>query len=780
MDAHTLDLLEFPLVLADLCQGCLSEGGRRALETQGVSTDPAEVGNRLDLAVAFRRHLESTASFPALSFPDLRTVLDQPHRPGSVFEPEELAALGTYILSATKLRRYLARAGDLLAARAEEIPDLTSLSASIFRCVDPEGAIKERSIPELAAIRARIRSMRQEVDGLVARLMAAPDTREYWQSDRPTIRNSRTVLPLKSAHRGRVRGIVHEVSGSGATIFIEPEGVVERNNDIVHQEAEYQRVLLRILRDLAARVTERAAEVLIMAERVSHLDTYYARARYAERQGCARAEVQEGVVDLREARHPLIGPPVVPTTLSLGGDGRVVIVTGPNTGGKTVVLKTLGLMVLMNQFGMEIPAAAGSRLGIVDGVWADIGDEQSLEQSLSTFSGHIVNLARIARGATPRSLVLLDELGAGTDPEEGVAIAMALLDHFIETGCPTCVTTHHGILKNYGYSREGVRNACMEFDDTVLRPTYRLIMGLPGRSYAIEIARRNGLSEDLVERSRAYLSRERTDAGQLIQSLSSKQEELYRREREQQESERRLAELRRESDLRELRVRQRERELRAQGLRQMETFLAESRSELERVIREMREGEGRGVDARLARELIHGVEERLEAENAAQAREVELQPVPRAPIASGMDVIVGGTGTRGTVLREARKGVWLVATETLRAEVPEHRLSPAPAAKGPHGLSVDVARSPAPPPVYQLDVRGQTYQEAISTLDRQMERAILAGLAEFSVIHGKGEGVLQRGIHEHLRADPNVEDYFFASPVDGGFGKTIVRLVRSG
>ena len=776
MEEHTLQLLEFHRIRAELGELCLSEGGRRALAQQRIETDAQSVNLRLDQAVAYRAVLESTAAFPQLSLPDLASVVERPSRVGSVFEPEELAALGTYILSATKLKRHLVRTGGGgLGELAQDLPELTALSALIFRHVDVDGAIKEKSIPELAAIRTRIRGIRQDVDGMVARLLGSPDSRDYWQSDRPTIRNSRTVLPLKASHRGRIHGIVHEVSSSGATIFIEPDAVVEKNNEIVHQEAEYQRVLARLLRDIALRVSEKASEVVFLVERVSYLDTLYARARYATRMSCVRAEAVDGVADLVQARHPLLGTGVVPTTVSLNPEARVVIVTGPNTGGKTVVLKTLGIMALMNQFGMEIPAGPGSRLGIFDGVYADIGDEQSLMQSLSTFSGHIVNLARIATAATSRSLVLLDELGAGTDPEEGVAIAMSLLDHFIEMGCLTCVTTHHGILKNYGYSRAGVRNACMEFDSTRMQPTYRLLMGIPGRSYAIEIAQRNGLAPGLIERATGYLSRERSDVGQLIQSLSSRQEELHRRESVQHEKERDLTELQRELDLKALRVRQRERELRKQGLKQLEAFIAESRRELEKTVRELRERGTPAGDVAAARGVVQAAQDRAAAEAGLLAQD-EPPAAPAVPITPGMDVMVSGTGRRGTVVRRARKGYWLVATDTLRAEIAEERLRPAdPVDNRPQ---VDVVAAPSPPPVFTLDVRGQTLGDALAALDVQIERAILAGLAEFSVIHGKGEGVLQKGVHERLKADPNIADYYFASPMDGGFGKTIVRLAR--
>ncbi len=357
-------------------------------------------------------------------------------------------------------------------------------------------------------------------------LLESSANRAYWQTTTPTQRDGRVVLPLKTQYKGRVQGIVHEMSSSGSTLFIEPLEVVEKNNAIVQEENLYRLEVRRILRELTAEVSRRASELDGFVGQVSALDTWLARARYAVLHDCRRADPHPDTVTLATARHPLLGSGVVPVSITVGGEQRVLIITGPNTGGKTVSLKTVGLLALMNQFGMEIPAGDGSALPLFHSIFADIGDEQSIQQSLSTFSGHVKNLSAIVQRAGARSLVLLDELGAGTDPQEGVALAMALLDHFMARGCIVMATTHHGILKNYGATRPGAQNASMGFDRDTLAPTYRILMGVPGESHALQIARRSGMPENVLRDAFSYLDDERTDISKLVSHLAERHQKL--------------------------------------------------------------------------------------------------------------------------------------------------------------------------------------------------------------------------------------------------------------
>jgi DNA mismatch repair protein MutS2 len=781
MDAHTLDLLDFPLIVEALKERCLSEAGRQELDRQVISTDPDEVERRKQLAVSFRRLLESGRAFPTLDFPDVSALERKLFKRGIQFEVEELFYLGRFIISARRLRKHLRDSGEpLLIEPASELHELKELSREIFSVIDKDGSLRVSQIPVLREIRDRIRALQRETQALAKSYLGNPAYRSLWQADLPAEKNGRTVLPIKSNFKGRIPGIIHDVSTSGSTLYLEPAEMVEKNNTITEEENRFRREVHRILRELGAKVTGHSDEIQSLIQGVARLDTLYARALYAIQHRSAPAQEvsargQGNRLSLFDARHPLLGKRCVPITVLLGGDYRVLIVTGPNTGGKTVTLKTVGLLAAMNQFGMEIPAREDSSLSVFDNILADIGDEQSIEQSLSTFSAHIVNIARIIGHSSSRSLVLFDELGAGTDPEEGVAIAMALLDHFIETGSLCLATTHHGILKNYGYSRRGVENAAMEFDVEELRPTFRIIIGIPGESHALEVARRGGIPEQVLNTAGQYLKEERGDTAELVASLSEKQRRLLAAEQQQRSRESELREKTRQTDLKELRLRQKELELREQGVAELRRFLKESRQRYEQLVRGLRnlgEEEERRQAREFLRELAEGIARR---ERALEGERGELYRSPEPALEQGMEVIIRGTGRRGKLVRKQKGERWLVATETLRGTFPVEELIPAQSAPEEPVLSIreEVQSAPA---AYQLDVRGMRLEEALARLEQQIDRALVSGLTEFSIVHGLGEGVLQRGIHDFLKNSPQVKDYHFSAPEQGGFGRTVVRL----
>jgi DNA mismatch repair protein MutS2 len=778
MDPHTLELLDFAAIVEELRQYCFSAQGLSRLAGEPVETNPARVKERKERAIAFHRLLESGKAIPAFDFPELGLMVSRAAKPGVLFEPEELNALGRYILSAFRLKRYVAASGEaLLADIGDRIPDLRSLAREIFSLIDRKAAIRENHVPELKAIRERIRQLQKDVERLAQAYLANNEYRSLWQSDLPGQKNGRLVLPLKANFRGRIPGIVHDVSTTGATLFLEPLDIVDKNNEITEEESRYQREVHRLLRELSAKVTSRAEALPALVDAVADLDALFARARYAILHRCRPALDLDKGLNLQEARHPLLGSQVVPISLSLDAQTRVLVITGPNTGGKTVTLKTVGLLALMNQFGLEIPAQEGSGLAVFDQILADIGDEQSIEQSLSTFSAHIRNAARIVESSGPRSLVLFDELGAGTDPEEGVAIAMSLLDHFIAEGCLCLATTHHGILKNYGYTRQGVENASMDFDERTLLPTFRIRMGIPGESHALEIARRNGIPGMLIERAEGYLRDERGEIAELVNRLSEKQRELLAVEQAQRTRERELREKTRQTDLLDLRLRQRELELREHGIGELKRFIQDSRREYERIVQRLRQ-EGEGAARRETLDFFRKLEELTRSGEADLARrQEELDQGEEQSLSVGMEVVIRSSGKRGTIVRQDRNNRWIVATENVRASFSPRQLRGAPRSSpsGQDGLAVS-RELLSDAPVHQLDLRGLRLEEAIARLEQQLDRAIVGGLAEFSVVHGLGEGVLQRAVHRFLKGNRNVKDYYFSTPEEGGFGRTIVRL----
>jgi DNA mismatch repair protein MutS2 len=796
MDERTLRLLEFDRIRAEIADLCVSPHGASLVAGQPVETDGDRVAERLAMAAALRRAMGNAAGLPSFDFPGLGGALASLAKQGASLDGEELAAVGRSVLSSLKLRRYVLkalsadretaapRATDLGAVPPEQkladiarcIPDLSALSRAIFHTVDHDGQLREKDLPTLSAIRGRIRRQREDTERAARSLMDEETARTWWQTNLPAQRDGRLVLPLKAQYRGRVPGIVHELSASGSTVFIEPLSVVEMNNAVVQEEALYRQEVHRILRSLSAEAASRLGDLSAMSDAVAVLDSLLARARWATaHDGMAAARADAGF-RLVLARHPLLGNDAVPISIAAAGADRVLIITGPNTGGKTVSLKTVGLLAALNQFGMEVPAAPGTELPVFDGIWADIGDEQSISQNLSTFSAHVQNLARFAEGAGPRSLVLLDELGAGTDPQEGVALAMALLDHFLSTGALLICTTHHGILKNYGATRRGAQNASMGFDRESLAPTFRILMGVPGASHALEIARRRRMPESIIRDAEAYLSDERTDVSELVKQLSERHQTLAEKEQEHQVRETDLREQRRTTDLKELSLRQKELELRRHGLRELREFVETARKEWESL------KSSAGVTGAEAARSFSGfadrMRERIEREEDRIVQERErLLPDEGFEVKPGMEVLVRSTGRRGRVVRKDRGRRWIVETETVRVSLVPGEMRPAPEAEAGSRVSVSFTPSEAGGlPQIQLDVRGMRLDEAVRALERQIDRALVHGVREFGIVHGKGEGILQKGIHDYLRDSRAVSDYGFAVPEDGGSGKTRVTL----
>jgi DNA mismatch repair protein MutS2 len=802
---HALALLEFARIRESVSGYCLSPEGREAVLAALPSPDTETVSAikaRVSAMVALFQEGDEGLS---LSFPEIDRAARAVSKPGASLEMDELMALGlwaeAYYDLAGFMRRVEAR-GAALGMR--EVPDLGPAAKIVFRILNKDGTL--RDLPELREARSRIARLNRDISSITDSYYRDPDLRSMLQSDEPTMRDGRTVLPVRANYKARVRGIVHEVSATGQTVFIEPEELVQKNNELVQEEARYRQELAKVLREATERLREHSESLRIARAKVAELDGLYARARHARVGGLYMARDLASGFTLRKARHPLLGPRAVPIDVELPEGTRTLIVTGPNTGGKTVTLKTIGLLALMNQFGLALPAAPETGFAVFDAVHADIGDEQSIDQSLSTFSGHMRVIGGIAESATERSLVLLDELGSGTDPEEGCAVAMSLLDWFIGRGCLTVLTTHHGILKNYGYSRPACLNASMDFDGASLSPTYRILMGVPGESRALEVASKNGLPLEIVSGARKYLAEERADVSELIRGLTEKHKALEDMESDRRRRLRDAKEEQRKADLGKLRVRQKEIELREKGVTDLRRLLSEGRKSLENLVKEIREGELTSEKTKGVKEFLSSLASEVEGEEARleALRREEVEEALRGaesdgvessasgsriaarsgtPIVEGGDVLIGTARKKGIAVRKAKKGYWVVETESIRLTLPESDLVPAAPPRTPEtgkpSFQVELAprgeggRSTAS---FELDLRGFRLAEAIDAVERQIDAASLQGLSLFQILHGTGEGVLGKGIHEYLRSHPAVADYHFARPEEGGYGKTVIRL----
>lgn len=777
MHEHALNLLDFYRIRDAVADYALSDEGSLAVKESLPETDPSAVAALKARVEAVRFLFREGKGVPPCSFQSIVEPARVVSKPGTSLEAGELWALGMWADSYETLRRWMKDARhEELKAEVLAAASVEPIAVAAFRVVGKDGEV--RDLPELRDIRSRIQRINLDIERTTASFFKDEASRSLLQSDIPTQRDGRTVLAVKAGAKARVKGIVHEVSATGQTVFIEPEALVQRNNELVEEEARYRRELLRILRETTAAIHLQREALDAARLACAGMDGLYARARYSHMNDGVFAEPKESGIELIKARHPILGSRAVPIDLRMPEDARTLIVTGPNTGGKTVSLKTAGLFALMNQFGLALPAAYGTALPVFDGVWADIGDEQSIDQSLSTFSGHMRTISAIVDGATPRSLVLLDELGSGTDPEEGCAIAMALLDVFIGRGAVSLVTTHHGILKNFGYTKEGVLNASVDFDKDTLSPTYRILMGVPGESRALDIALKNGVSAEVVDGARRYLKDERTDVSAMIRGLSLKHRELDGMRDEEKRRLRDAMDEQRKASLKELQLRQKEIELRSHGVSELKSLLSESRKTLENLVRALREGELTREKTQEVKDFIASLDEKVEAadrELRVQARDFKTGARAPAALAEGSAVLILPGRRRGTVIRAAKKGFWVVETNALRMTVDEADLEAtedlAPQAPS---VSVEASGDRSSRAVLELDLRGFRLVEAIAALERQLDAAIMANLHGFSIIHGTGEGILQQGVRETLARYPGVADFHYARPEDGGHGKTIV------
>ncbi len=803
-DVRAAALLGLPGVLAQVAEYCAGEAGRRQVLASRVYTDPQAVLAERAPGAELRRLLDAGFSPPALDLPDVDAPLGRLRRGAARLEPDELAAVGRLASTAEALRGSLAEAADpverpSLSALCAELPPLGTLAAALRRVVSADGTIQDQAVPELARVKRDLRRLQIQVEAAAGDLMADPALRACFNGTVPTQRGGRTVVPLKATHRGRVPGVVHEVSASGATIFVEPLRDVEANNAVVAARDRYAAEVRRVLRELTAAAARERPALERAAAVTARFDCVQARARYARAHAAVPAPV--GPLALHRARHPELGAAAVPLDIVMTPDARVMIITGPNTGGKTVCLKTVGLLCLMNQAGMEIPAAPDSTLPVYRGIHADIGDEQSIVESLSTFSAHVENLAAIVGGANERSLVLIDELGTGTDPEEGIALSRALLDRFRAARVTVIATTHHGALKVYAYTEAGVTNASMEFDARTLRPTFRVIEGVPGESHAIDIARRHRMPDAVIERAAQLLDAGRTESGRIVNELTRRQQEQERQERALRE---RAAELTRgEAELAADRaaLQAREREHHRQAARELDRFLAGARRDVERAIRSVHAtaaaapeigptgAAGPPADApaadAAARAAPGVVEQRLQAERAAlaalDAAECAVGGAAHAaPLAPGSSVRIRRTGAAGRVVRRHRPDRYpdryVVQTDTIRGEFRAAELEPAGDPKLPRRTGARVELVTAVQPALELHVRGMRLEQAIREVERQLDAAVMRGWSQFAVVHGRGHGVLRHAIREYLRDSSAVSDVQDASADEGGHGKTIVRL----
>jgi DNA mismatch repair protein MutS2 len=714
---------------------------------------------------------------------DLRP-LTRNARIGAVLTPLDLLEVRQTLTAARALRRSITRLQALyprLAARAALLEELPAVVDAVARAINDRAEVADTASDELARIRGELNVVRGRLMDRLQRILTAPSNAKLIQEPIITERDGRYVIPLRAEAKGRLPGVVHDTSASGATLFIEPLAVVEMGNRVRELEREEEREVERILRELTALVGSYADPIDQTVETLAELDLAFAKAKYSDEiRGIEpKIEAHGAKLDLKQARHPLLEPrQVVPISVWVGEEFSILIITGPNTGGKTVTLKTVGLLALMAQSGLHIPAEEGSRLPVYNGIFADIGDEQSIEQSLSTFSSHLKNIVDILRQADEHSLVLLDELGAGTDPVEGSALARAILASLLERKIPALVATHYAELKAFAHSTPGVQNASMEFDVETLSPTFHLTIGLPGRSNAFAIAGRLGLSPEVIEDARAALTRGDVEMETMLAQIrQARQEaasarahaELAQREAEHSavEARRKIADAEKRHD-----------EILEQARQDAQAEIELAREELERLRQEWRA-------VSLTREFVENEEAKLD-ELAAQLPAAPARPgAPPAHVTTvpgeihvGDTVWVARLGQAGEVVAlddngaEVQVGSFRVRVKANELERVTEREKPRVEEKS--RVTVPEVESPG----VEVSLRGLRADDALDKLEKYIDRAYMAGLPYVRIVHGKGTGTLRKLARDLLREHPLVAEIREAEPHEGGEGVTIAALVR--
>jgi len=793
-------VLEFHKIKDRLKALAATNLGKELADSLRPVTDLHEVRRRQKETTEGRAILSAGRDVSLGGVRDIRSFVERAAI-GGTLTPEELLDVSSTLGAAMRLRKFITGLGGefaILREYAEGITPQPGIVKEIERCIDEYGNVVDHASCELARIRSQIRAVNNRIREKLDSIIKSEQSVRYLQEPIITLRSGRFVVPVKQEARTSVPGIVHDRSQSGQTLFIEPMPIVDLNNELTQLAGKEKEEVERILQKLSFAVSGASVEILDTVSILGAIDFALAKGRLSLDMKAQEPDVDnKGYLRIRQGRHPLLSGDVVPIDVELGKDFRTLVVTGPNTGGKTVTLKTIGLFALMTLAGLHIPALSGTKVPVFSQVFADIGDEQSIEQSLSTFSSHMTHIVKIMEQADSSSLVLLDELGAGTDPREGAALGVAILKYLHERGASTVVTTHLSELKTFAYEYEGAENASCEFDVETLEPTYRLIMGLPGGSCALAVASRLGLPEEVINTACNYLGEDRIQVDSIIAEMKRTMEEL---EAEKEEAEKAREEQQRLRQRQEIEVKQIE-EARLEILRkaktEADTMLAQAKADIAAIIKELRKSSQLQMsaiddEARKAREALKEVSERgrpieeeLSGQDIARGEIDSVRPLNPDEIEVGAEVFVGKLGQVGQINWvsgegddvEVQVGGLKVLVSRKDLYVPEGEdCRKKPSYTGQVYLS-PITREKASAVSMELDVRGHTVEEAIADVDKYLDDVCLAGLKRVRIIHGKGTGALKQAVRKFLKEHPHVDEALPGGLSEGGDGATVV-LVR--
>lgn len=785
MEKESYKVLEYEKIREMLAARAGSSLGKERARSLQPSTDYAEVEEQLEqTAEAVRIHAVTSPPFGGIH--DLRPLLKKIHM-GAVLTLEELVDIRSTLYAMRSVKEFfkgLEIEAPTLKEWAHGIEILGQLERRLENTLDEHGSLRDDASVELRRLRTEIQTTQNRIKERVGAALRAPENQKYFQEAIVTLRDERYVIPVKAEYRRFFPGIVHDQSATGATLFVEPMAIVELNNDVKQLVLSEQHEVERILRDLSQQI---GGQQDILQENLSVLadfDFTFAKAKLAEDMDAQQPVMnREGRAHLRQARHPLIPRDrVVPIDIELGDAYTMLLITGPNTGGKTVSMKTFGLLVLMAQSGCFLPTAPDSTLPVYQNIYADIGDEQSIEQSLSTFSAHMTHIVDILSKVEADDLVLVDELGAGTDPEEGAALAMAILERLLAVKAATVATTHYSELKTFAYTREGIENACVEFDVKSLRPTYRLLIGIPGASNAFAISRRLGLSEAIILRAQQLVKEDHAQFEHVVNELEREKLVYEQHNAELAERQQRVTRLEQKVEAAKEDLSKRKGELIRKAREQSAALVRRTRREAEDIIDSLKKQyDDQGIHAR--QQAIQEARKRLEEASSAarpgimgqkhlgqkvDAKKLMVGDVVYLPKLDQKGTVVEISGREVTVQLGSLRTTQKAASCRFLSHAEKEKSAKSNATGGFLRKTAHVSR--------EIDIRGLMVNEAEVVVGKFIDDAQMAGLTQILVIHGKGTGALRKGIHEYLKRHRSVDHFAFADLDEGGSGATVVFL----
>ncbi|MDH2358852.1 endonuclease MutS2 [Priestia megaterium] len=786
MQSRIFHVLEFNKVKEQLQKKVASSLGREKVANLIPSTQYEEVVKWQEATDEATTVLRLRGNVPLGGIFDVRSSVKRAEI-GGTLSSNELLDVASTIYAARQVKQFIEQVVEdedlqlpIITEHIEKLMPLPEVEQTIKMSIDENGTVLDGASDQLRGIRQKLRSTESRIREKLESLIRSSSAQKMLSDAIVTIRNERFVIPVKQEYRSAYGGIVHDQSSSGATLFIEPQAIVTLNNELQEAKVKEKQEIECILIALTVQVAEVANELRQNVYLLGELDFMFAKGRYSHELKASKPKMNDrGYIKLVKAKHPLIAQEdVVANDIELGDQYTSIVITGPNTGGKTVTLKTLGLFTLMAQAGLQIPALDGSEMAVFKHVFADIGDEQSIEQSLSTFSSHMVNIVDILQKVDHESLVLFDELGAGTDPQEGAALAISILDQVYERGARVVATTHYPELKAYGYNREGVVNASVEFDIETLSPTYKLLIGVPGRSNAFEISKRLGLSAEVIERAKGYIGSETNKVENMIASLEDSRRQSEHELEEAEELRKEAQKLHKELQSQIIEFNEKRDKLYEKAEEKAQATVKAASEEAEKIISDLRKMSQKNHALVKEHELI---EARKRLEDAVPTLE-KSKKKPAAPkkqertLQAGDEVKVLSWGQKGTLVERVSNNEWQVQMGIMKMKVKEKDLEYISSPKPVETKPLAMVKGKDYHVNLELDLRGERYENALIRVEKYIDDALLANYPRVSIIHGKGTGALRKGVQEYLKNHRSVKNIRFGEASEGGSGVTVVEF----